>query len=196
MGTIIVPNPGMLRHIEFVRDLFRLDKPAGTEVVFPSSGSVVKNLNNAVRELHGEWAWLQSDDHRFGPDLLNRLLAHEADIVVPLVVKRSPPYGLVVGSETTVTDELSGRTYPAFVPLDQDALAGSPFSVEMAGTAGMLIRRRVFDALGFPYFESTDGLYTNEDIEFCRRARAKGFEILCDPNARLGHIVSTPVWPL
>lgn len=195
MGTIIVPNSGLLRHVEFATDLFRLDKPEGTRVVFPSSASVVKNLNNAIRELHGEWAWLQADDHRFAPDLLTRLLSHEADVIVPLCIKRSPPYALVIGNEETITDEHSGRTYPGFVPLDPEDTPHEVFPVEVAGSAGMLIRRRVFEALGYPYFESTDGLYTNEDITFCQRVRAAGFEILCDPHARLGHISSVPVWP-
>jgi GT2 family glycosyltransferase len=178
-----------------VRDLFALDKPEGTLVVFPSSGSVVQNLNRALREMRGEWAWLQSDDHRFAPDLLHRLLSHEADVVVPLCVKRSPPYRLVVGTETTVTDEHTGRRYPGFVPLDREALPSEVFPVEIAGTAGMLIRRHVLDAVGYPYFESTDGLYLNEDVEFCRKVRATGLEVLCDPNAALGHVSSVPVWP-
>lgn len=193
-GTVVVPNSGQLRHIEFVRDLFALETPPGTRFDFPSSGSVVQNLNRAVRELRGEWAWLQSDDHRFAPDLLLHLLALQAPIVVPLCVKRSPPYRLLVGRETTVEDPHSGRTYPGFVPLNSEDLPAEPFSVEIAGTGGMLVRREVFDAIGYPYFESTDGLYLNEDVEFCRRARAAGFQILCDPTARLGHISSVPVW--
>jgi GT2 family glycosyltransferase len=195
MGTIVVPNSGLLRHVEFVSDLFALHKPEGTRVVFPSSGSVVKNLNNAVRELHGEWAWLQADDHRFAPDLLTRLLSHEADVIVPLCVKRSPPYELVIGNEVESTDSLTGRVYPGFLPAAPEGLPPDVFSVEIAGGAGMLIRRHVFDAIGYPYFESTDGLYTNEDLTFCQRVRAAGFEILCDPQARLGHISSVPVWP-
>lgn len=194
-GIIITPNSGQLPHIEFVRSLFALEVPAGTRFLFPSSGSVVQNLN---RSLVGEfdWAWLLAPDHVFQSDILTRLLAQMSDIIVPLCVKRSPPHQLVIGSETTVTDETSGREYPGYLPLGLDDLDDRVFSVEIAGSAGMLIRRGVFDAIGAPYFESTDGLYLNEDVEFCRRVRAAGYEINVDPAARLAHIVPVPVWPI
>lgn len=197
MGTIIVPNAGHLRHIEFVRDLFALEKPEGTRVVFPSSGSVTQNLNRALRELHGEWAFLLADDHTLPRDLLVRLLALEAEIAVPLCVKRTPPHQLVVGTETEILDIHSGRRYPAYTPLPLGSVPDEPFPVEIAGTGGMLIRRFVLDAIGgYPWFESSDGLYLNEDIEFSRKARRAGFRIICDPHSRLGHIASVPVWAI
>lgn len=195
-GTIVVPNAGYFRHTTFVRDLFALHKPNGTRVAFPSSGLVTQNLNRALLELHGDWAWLQADDHTFKPDLLFRLLDHDADIVAPLCVRRSAPHHLVIGKETTVEDEPTGRTYPAYDAMALADVPDEPFTVEIAGTGGMLIRRHVLEAVGFPYFESTDGLYLNEDIEFSRKARAAGLQILVDPNAHLGHICSVPVWPI
>lgn len=194
-GRIITPNAGSLPHIEFVRDLLALDAPEGTEYLFPSSGSVVQNLNRA---LQGEfaWAWLLAPDHRFHPDLLTRLLAREADVVVPLCVKRSPPHQLVIGDETSVRDTSTGREYPAYTPLALDRVPDTPFTVEIAGSAGLLVRKHVLDAIGFPYFESSDGLYLNEDVVFSQRVRRAGFQILCDPHAHLAHIASVPVWPI
>lgn len=194
-GTIIVPTNGMIRHVPFIRDLLQCDRPEGTKISFPTSGLVTQNLNRALSELHGEWAWLHADDHAFKPDLLTRLLDHEADIVCPLIVRRFNS-DLVFGDEAESKDELNGRMYPAYVPIALDEVPDKPFTVEIAGTGGMLIRKRVFDALEQPYFESTDGAYLNEDIEFSRRVRAAGFEILVDPNAHLGHIVSRPLWPI
>lgn len=194
-GTIIVPNAGHFRHVAFIRDLFQCEKPPGTRVAFPTSGNIVQNLNRTLVELHGEWAWFQADDHTFPPDLLTKLLDHDADIVVPLITKRSPPYHLVIGTETTVEDEHSGRTYPAYETISLEDVPAEPFHVEIAGTGGMLVREHVFDALGYPYFESTDGLYLNEDIVFSQKVRAAGFQILVDPELKIGHIASTPVWP-
>lgn len=195
-GTIVVPNSGELRHTASVHSLLDCVKPPGTQLLLPQSGLVTQNLNRALREFHGEWAWLQADDHVFKPDLLTRLLDHQAPVAVPLILKRSEPHQLVIGTKAVFEDETVGRSYPAYVPMDLADVPDEPFTVEVAGTAGMLVRREVFDAIGYPYFESTDGLYLNEDIEFSRKVRAAGFDLLVDPDAHIGHLVTTPIWPV
>lgn len=203
-GAIIVPTSGILRHVQFVADLIDAMRiaPTGTEVIFQGSGYVVQNLNRGLirfmEQEHLKWAWLQADDHRFSSKLLPQLLAHEFDIVAPLIVRRATPYEYVFGDETEDVDEFSGRTYPAYKSTARDELPSidEPFKVEIAGSAGMLVRRQVFEAIGYPYFETTDGLKLNEDIVFCKKARAAGFDIHVDPQAHMGHIVSTLVWPI
>lgn len=194
-GTIICPTGGLIRHVEFAQSLSRLVTPLGTETVFPSHGSVGENLNRAFRELPADtqWVWLLADDHVFSPNLLMDLLAHDVDVVVPLCAKRTPPYRLVVGGGTTV--ERDGTTYPALRPFDLDEVPDGLFPVELAGTAGMLIRREVIDEVGDPWFKSSDGLYMNEDFMFVRKVRAHGYEVMCDPHLYLGHIGSMQIWP-
>ena len=34
-----------------------------------------------------------------------------------------------------------------------------------------------------------------EDLAFCRRARNLGYEIWCEPTARVGHIGHVTIWP-
>lgn len=194
MGTIVVPCAGQFRYAEFVRSLLALDKPPGTTVVVETSGSVVQNFNRAIRQTTDGWVWLLGDDHVFAPDLLTRLLEVDADVAVPLCTKRTPPYHLVIGDETTV--ENRGRTYPAYIPHGLEDIPDDPFPVEVAGTAGMLIQRRVLNTLGDPWFENTDGLYLNEDVVFCQRARQAGFEVVCDPHAYLGHLGTVQIWPI
>lgn len=199
-GLIVVPNSGMLRHTQFVADLFACDKPVGTQVSFPQSGSVVQNLNRSLMEMRQnwpwlEWAWLQSDDHAFPKNLLLKLLDHEAPIVCPLIVRRSRPDQLVFGREIETVDGPTGRTYPAYESTCLADIPDEPFTVEICGTGGMLVRSEVLDAVGFPYFESTDGVYLNEDIEFSRKVRAVGFEIKVDPACRMAHLMTLPVWP-
>lgn len=199
-GLIVIPNSGMLRYTQFVIDLLSVDKPPGSKYAFPVSGSVVQNLNRAIWDVHEtdswSWVWCQADDHAFSPDLLMRLLDHERDVVCPLIVRRSTPHRLVIGKEEVFPDEPSGRTYPGYVALALEDVPDELFTVEIAGTAGMLIRRPVLDAIGYPYFESTDGAYLNEDIEFSRKVRRHGFDIWVDPKARMAHLVTTPVWPV
>lgn len=194
-GTIVVPNNGSFRHTAAVHSLLGVHKPDGTHVLLPQSGLVTQNLNRALRQLHGQWAWFQADDHVYPQDLLFRLLDHGADVVAPLCVRRSAPHHLVLGAERTFVDEFTGREYPAYEAAGLEEIPKEPFTVEIAGTAGMLVRRHVLEAVGDPWFESTDGLYLNEDIEFCRKVRAAGFQILVDPAAHIGHLVTVPMWP-
>ncbi|MCS7220912.1 MAG: glycosyltransferase family 2 protein [Anaerolineae bacterium] len=52
---------------------------------------------------------------------------------------------------------------------------------------GMLIRREVIEAIGL--FDERFFMYY-EDADFCKRARARGFRILCVPAAKMWHRVS------
>jgi GT2 family glycosyltransferase len=193
-GTIIVPTNGFVRHVQFVADLFLLDKPSGTHIKFTVSSLVTQNLNNGLRDMVGEWAWFQADDHAIPRDLLIKLLDHEADVVVPLIVRSSAPDSYVFGNAIEVEDDRTGRKYPAYETIPD--FPREPFTVEVAGSAGMLVRKHVLDAIGDPWFESTDGLYLNEDIIFSHRIRDAGFTITVDPNLRMGHILPLTVWPL
>lgn len=53
---------------------------------------------------------------------------------------------------------------------------------------GMLIRREVIESVGL--FDEQFFMYY-EDADFCRRARSCGFRILCVPNAKMWHKVSS-----
>jgi len=201
-GTIVIPVADLMRYSEFFIDYSQLlasgGLPKGSGVQIRRSGSVVENINMSLAEMppEHEWAWIMGDDHRFDPSILVRLLEHPYDVVVPLGVKRTPPFSLGIFKEAgEFIDERLGRTYPGYLPYNLDEVPDHPFQVVAAGSGGMLIRRHVLTALGYPYFESSDGVYLNEDLEFCRRIRALGFEVWCDPNNMLGHIGSIGIWP-
>lgn len=65
------------------------------------------------------------------------------------------------------------------------------FQIELCGMACALIRRRVFDKIGFPFFiwpKDHDWFTANsEDTEFCTRAADLGFEIWCNGAVQCGH---------
>ena len=69
----------------------------------------------------------------------------EIDVLVPLVVKRNPPWHLVIFHETEfVRDDGT----PALKPYEWKEIpppGSEPFEIESAGSAGMLIRRRVIE---------------------------------------------------
>lgn len=162
--------------------------PPGTGLRWAQSVNIPKNCNALVRDtLAGPYEWLliMGDDHIFDPDLALRLLAHDADIVVPNCLKRPVPWEPV-----TFTRNGDGYYYTADLP------ASGLTEIQAAGSAGMLIRRHVLEALDDPWFEAQPGSgFMNEDVYFCEKARDAGFNIFCDPTVLLGHIAYHTVWP-
>ena len=182
-GTIGVMS-GEFIHADFAISLFHHQAPPGTRLVWPKGVDIVGNMNTMVRKMHGEWLWVMGTDHVMDFDLLQRLLSHDVDVVVPLCLKRSPPYDPVVYSHQNEKGE-----YVGYNDLPEHGLV----PVHAAGTAGMVIRRHVLDAFEDPVFESHGGL--NEDLTFCAKVRDAGFGIWCDVDAPLGHIGQISVWP-
>ena len=184
-GTIGVLSGDLTRYTDFWVALHRTLKPDGTDFVSAQGADIVGNMNNMVAGMQGDWLFILGDDHVFRSDLLLRLLAHDVDVVVPLCLKRSPPYHPVVYSHQT-----EDGLYMAETNLPEHGL----HEIWAAGTAGMLIRRHVLDAIPRPVF-TTEGGVTNEDLTFCRKVRDAGYKIWVDVDATLGHISNMVVWP-
>jgi len=184
-GTIGILSGDLSRYADFSIALMHQQTPVGTKLIWTKGVDVVGNMNQMVRGMHGDWLWILGDDHVFDPDLLVRLLHRNVDVVVPLCLKRSPPYDPVVYSHQNDRGEYVGY---------HDLPSSGLVEVHAAGSAGMLVRRTVLDALEDPVFESHGGL--NEDLTFCAKLRAAGFRIWCDTDAHLGHIGQVDVWPV
>src|SRR5262245_33993335 len=108
-GMVVVPCHDQARYHQFTHDLTMLDVPDETVISFQRGASIVQNLNTALDDLlrqpDKEWAWLIADDHSFDRDIIVRLLRHDADIIVPLVTRRGPPFSLVVFDERVGEDD-------------------------------------------------------------------------------------------
>jgi len=161
--------------------------PKGTQLLINQGLSVVLNWNTICRKMTGDWLWMLGDDHLWPPEQLRNLLDWEVDVVVPLVWKRTPPFQLVIYSH----QEADG----GYVPIAAPDLPGEGLvEVHAAGTAGMLIRKHVLDAIGDPWFE-TAGEQQNEDLELCRKIREAGFKVHADVGQWMGHLTRTTLWP-
>lgn len=194
-GTIVLALGEFLRYSASVRSLMRLEAPPGSGYLMKQSPDVVANLNNCIREaLDGDkgtgWVHIQADDHVYTPDLLLRLLNRDVDVIVPLIYMRSPPFRPVVFKDYT---EGEGYMPYRWGELPEQGL----MKVFAAGTGGMLIRRRVLDAIGDPWFQYVQGGNLNEDLIFCRRVREAGFDIWLDVDVQMGHcgtFIVAPDW--
>jgi Glycosyltransferase like family 2 len=192
-GTIALPTAEIGRFTMFMASLAGTRQPADTHLAVMASASVVENLNQIMRQLRpeDEWVWILGDDHIWQPDCLINLLAAldenlDADIIVPLVTKRNPPWHLVLFHET---DQVHEDGLPRWAPWPwEDIPEHGMFEVDAAGSAGMLVRRQVLDEIGDPWFESTNGTVLNEDVIFCRKARAAGFRVFATADVVMGHL--------
>jgi hypothetical protein len=197
-GTVAVPTTDIGRFTQFTVSLACTAMPPESFLSVRSSVSVVENLNGVIRDLRDidRWVWIQGDDHVWRGNELIKMLEimeeHELDILVPLVCKRNPPWDLVIYHDAGERDG-----YPAFRTWTYDELPddGLPFEVYAAGSAGMLVRREVLDALGEPWFVSSDGRVLNEDVLFCLRVKEKGYKVWATTEVQIGHIGIYRVFP-
>lgn len=200
-GSIALPTSEIGRFAMFTVSLAATQQPANTNLSVMASASVTENLNHSIRQLRDEdeWLWILGDDHVWESDCLMRLLRvmdnlPEADILVPLVVKRNPPWHVVVFKEAGIEDE-SG--IPGWLPFRWDEIPeAGQFECDAAGSAGMVVRRHVLDTIGDPWFQSSGGVYLNEDVMFCARARELGFRVFASADVVMGHLGIFNVRPL
>jgi GT2 family glycosyltransferase/glycosyltransferase involved in cell wall biosynthesis len=134
-----------------------------------------------------DWVFLVNSDVVLAPDAIDRLLADARDrpaagILGPLVLSRREPDLIASGGISYSVG--SGRMNSPLTGKPAAAAPTSSFEVPALSGSAMLIRRDVltktglFDGAYFFYFE---------DVDFCLRARAAGFEVRCVPGARAYH---------
>ena len=160
-GTIAIPCGELARFALPLHSFANMVYPPGSRVEIVQSLSIPRNLNEIIRNMTGEWVWFQSDDHVLAqPDALISLLDRDLDVVVPLMVRRRPPFSPVVFKER---DERGWYVPFAYDELPASGLLEVPAG---AGTGGMLVRKHVLDAIGDPWFEFDKGEFIKEDVDF------------------------------
>lgn len=198
----------MGRWLLFTVSIAGTNQPPGCYLNASASASVTENLNHIFRSLRDmdEWVWIMGDDHCWPNDTLMKMLRTldehpEIDVLVPLVTKRNPPWHLVIFDE--VGEKAEDGT-PMFLPIKWERVPeyGVFGPIDAAGSAGMLIRRHVIDAVEDPWFFSTldtNGrqVILNEDVSFCTRIRHEyGFQIYATADCVLGHLGVFNVRPM
>ena len=187
-GTVGLVSQPLARYTDFWLSFQALVRPASTKFVFRQGMDVTGNYNGLVEDMSGDWLWLMGDDHTFAPDILISLIEHDVDVVVPLCLKKDAPFDPVVYESDEIQDD--GNTWHRVARLPQHGL----HQIHAAGSAGMLIRKHVLDAIEKPIFTTEKGMQ-NEDLVFCRKVREAGFKIWCDVDQHMGHISPKTVYP-
>lgn len=119
-------------------------------------------------------------DMTFPPDLLHRLFFASKDITGVLYKGRLKPHPYNVfywDKDKTRVEQVS----------DNWKIPNSELiEVDGVGTGAILIKRKVFETIGTPYFFY--GENRSEDIMFCEKARRAGFKIYVNTKVQIGHI--------
>lgn len=156
---------------------------------------VIERLLSSDKPL--DWVQIFDDDHGFAPETLIRLLDHMygvdgqtetgIDIIVPLYAQRQPPC-----HPCLYKSENADGSFNICLWRDLEGKTGA-IPVVSAGAGGIVIKRKVVEALKDPWFEYSGKV--GEDHYFLRKARAAGFSVYCALDVQLDHMTTVAVRP-
>jgi len=180
--AIGIPSGDMV-HADFMLSLVNMVEctirnAIHTCIINAKSSIIEKGRNDIVREaleLKADYLLFLDSDMMFPSDLLLRLLWHKKDIVSANCSTRREPikantYDLK-GNEVKISSSFGCLT-----------------EVEKTGTAILLVDRKVFIDMKYPWFAvhfDEYGMTASEDWYFCEKTRHK---IYCDTSIKIGHI--------
>lgn len=183
LGTIGLLTTEHGRYSRFWTSFMGILAPGPVRIITKYSLNIAEARNQIFEEAEGDWVWFMDDDHTFDQNLLINLLARNVDIVQPLVLSRYAPFSPVIMGPRTA----DGVKHWKFALQKNDPPMKE---VYVAGTAGMLVRRRVWEAIPKPWFTmgEVSPEVLGEDVSFCRRAKDAGFKVWCDMENTMGHL--------
>ena len=138
-------------------------------------------LKDAMQRTDATHYLFMDTDHRFPWQSLLRLLSANKDIVgVNYSVRKGTPRSTAF-LDLEESDEKLRFLQPAPEGADKE---NQYVKVDAVGMGMTLIRAHVFDAIEFPWFETVydkvNRKWVGEDVDFCNKARAAGFDIWVD----------------
>lgn len=175
--------------VETFKAIYDLEVPEGYQTTFQYFYGY--NIDQ-VRNLIADWVVKSFDylfsvdsDIAFPPDTLKKLLAHDRDVVSGLYIQRKPGQHILEIYEANDHGGVSNIPY--------GKLKGRNLvEVQGCGFGCVLVKAEVMRSIGYPqfkYYSALDHRNTvSEDVDFCKKALAKGFRIWADPTIKCRHI--------
>lgn len=201
-GIIGIPVHFLGRYREFELCLTNLMFPEGTSPAWGAGQNTAKNMNDMAREMLSndryQWLWIIGDDHVFPPDIILQLLKADKDVIVPFCCRRKYPYiPTIHDSDDDGYGDKKWKTVDYEWFAGKDGLVSLKDTKKIAGNAGMLIKRKVFETIPDPWFEmgKIHSEYGSPDLWFAKKVIDHGFDIWLDMNHPIGHITHVAVWP-
>jgi GT2 family glycosyltransferase len=194
MGNLLIAVPTTdYLHAGFVKSLmdlsFRLHRDGVAHEIALEAGTLVylarnRLANKAINEGFDRVLWLDSD-MVFQPDIVDALEFCGKPFVCGAFQSRRPPYSSCVFKDIRLKSLERVKEYGL-----------RPFQVDGCGFACVLMKTEVLEAVSRKHGKCFTPMEDyGEDLAFCVRAKEQGYEIWCDPTARVGHIAHIPIWP-
>lgn len=169
---------------ETFKSVYDLIIPEGYEADFQYFyGYAVDQVRNLIADwtINGyDYLFAVDHDITFAPDTLVKLLAHDKPIVSGIYRQRLEPPVL----------EIYNTNYQN-VSMDFVNQQGL-IEIGACGFGCVLVKKEVFAAVGYPqfiYHQAISHANTfSEDLDFCKKARLKGYSVWCDTTILCGHI--------
>jgi hypothetical protein len=199
-----IPTAGEYVPSETVESLMNMKVPPNVVTKVIAGERVDKARNALVRmALEGGFTHLLfiDDDNPPPQDTIKKFLEADKDIICAPIPSRHPPYVLCVFEE----EEIPGNELKGYKHIEQiDTSAGDLVQVAGCGMACTMIKRGVLEKLWEKHkcepFQFTmdpiqpvdgkDKRTMSEDMTFCERAVAEGFEVWCDTTIRPPHLTT------
>ena len=168
------------------------DIPDGVEYQFSLStiGEVFvayareQMANTAVNEGF-DYLWMIDDDMLAPPDLFEKLVRHDVDIVAPLAFMRFFPHKPVIYNFAEGFDVVTKQPYYQNYVVDRYP-KNQLVECDAVGFGSVLIKVPIFKKIRKPWMMVMTG--SGEDIHFCHQARESGFRVFMDTSTQLAHL--------
>jgi len=206
--AVCVPSSTIPRYMQFELSIEGIRVPADSFISRMMSGSPAANKNSGIRAvLYGNEEkkieprpdithfFFQDDDQHFDPNHVLQLLQRRVPVVASLTCSRFPPFPPIVFKGEKILPN-GARRGDGMSWEEIDGLKGLQPVFAIAG-AGVLVERRVIEAIPDPWFElgKMDPEQMAEDLYFYEKVRNAGFPIYADFDTVMGHCFTGAAWP-
>lgn len=174
---------------ETFKSIYDLIVPEGYQITFQYFyGYNIDQIRNLIADwvVKGfDYLFSVDSDIAFAPDTLKKLLSHDKDMVSGLYIQRKPGQHVL---EIYEHNNIGGVTNIPYGKIKGRGLV----EIASCGFGCVLVKSQVMKAVGYPqfvYHSAIDHRNTiSEDVDFCKKALAKGFKIYADTSIKCRHI--------
>jgi hypothetical protein len=170
----------------------KYDIPDGVEYQFSLStiGDVFvayarEQMARTVVNNEFDYLFMIDDDMIAPPDLFEKLIKHDVDIIAPLAFMRFFPHKPVIYNIAEGYDNIRKQHYYQNYVVERYPKK-QLVECDAVGFGAVLINAKCFKKMKQPWMMVMSG--AGEDIHFCHCARKAGFKVYMDTSVQLAHL--------
>lgn len=172
---------GLMRLMGYIHNLEQKFEVFTSMLVREPIATARNKIVKTALENKCDWIFWIDDDMVLKPNvnIIQRLLAHDKDIVAPLFFARAFPFIPMIFKRKTIGTKFT--IYDNIVDYGKGLI-----EVDGVGFGCVLTKTSVFKKISKPYFWVNETF--GEDLYFCENASKSDIKIYCDTSIDVGHI--------